>query len=68
MPETFGQYVQVVLEKLVTNHQWDDPYGSLAPQSDPDGKILNALLNGWQQKMATAILAMLIDKAVETPT
>ena len=58
MPETFGQYVQVVLEKLVTNHQWDDPYG----------KIMNDLLNGWQQKMATAILAMLIDKAVETPT
>ena len=69
MQDSFGQFVQVVLGKLVDNHQWDDPYGSMSPQYDPDAKILNVLFKGWNEKSATAVVAYRIDEMInKTPT
>ena len=49
MPE-FGDFVQRVLCKLVTDHHWDDPYASLSPQYDSSGEILNMLFKAYQEK------------------
>ena len=61
MSRTFGNFVQTVLSKLVENHQWDDPYASMSPQYDPDGEILNFLLDAYQKDMATAVAAYHLD-------
>ena len=60
----FGEFVQVVMQKLVDNHQIDDPYATMAPATDPDANILNCLAKGWSEKAATAVVALYIDRMI----
>lgn len=39
----FGEYLQKVCEVLVEDHQWDDPYGTLAPGNDKDAILLDLI-------------------------
>jgi len=68
MQESFGEFAQVVLRKLVENHQWDDPYGAMSPANDPEGKIFNILLKGWNEKAATAVVAYRINEVLGKDT
>lgn len=39
----FGDFFQEVMSDLVSHHGWDDPYGTLTPQYDPEGKLLDLI-------------------------
>lgn len=42
-PSSFGDFFQHVCSDLVDRHGWDDPYGSLAPQYNPSGKLITLI-------------------------
>jgi hypothetical protein len=57
---TFGEYFQSVMSDLVTTHLWDDPYAAISPQYH-DGRWIDMILNGYQQKQSAAITAAVIN-------
>ncbi len=65
MKRTFGQFVQVVLRKVVDNHQINDPILHLSPDNDPEGQIFDLLLESWQKEGTTAIVASVIAEKMQ---
>ncbi len=39
----FGDFFQEVMSDLVSHHGWDDPYGTITPQYNPDGSLLDLI-------------------------
>ena len=39
----FGDFFQEVMSDLVSRHAWDDPYGTITPQYNPDGSLLDLI-------------------------
>lgn len=58
----FGCYAQTVLCVLVTSHGWDDPYASMSPLYDNEGRIFNTLLFCWEHDIPVDQAAEVISK------
>lgn len=52
--KSFGNYAQTVLHLLI-GQGYDNPYESMTPQYDPDGKIFDALHLCWEMGLEPEI-------------
>ena len=57
---SFGEYFQEVMHYLVMNHKWDDPYASITPMFDPEGRWLNRVFDAYNECTDTKLVAFLI--------
>lgn len=62
MPKTFGDYAQSVLSQLCTAHGWDDPCSFMSLLFDRKGRVLDLLLQSYNQELPVDLAAEEINK------
>lgn len=59
----FGDFFQEVMSDLVDRHGWDDPYGTVTPQYDPEGKLLDIIHQHYHLGSDSGYAANEVNKA-----